>query len=227
MIAGVAALKARCFWEVVIRPRVFVERRVANRHLALRIVRGATVTYQGFRFPHVTEGDAEQQGDWIGQFHENFYELWRAYLSGQFYNLSGHHSDWGWRHQLSPFERIREDEPFMGVGYALYRFTLIFEYAARLAFTEMGDDEVHVEVVVGNLARRRLVSDDPNRAHLMSHPTAGLDDFKTTRELARAELAADPRSLARNAAAEFFTNAFDTELPEELLSEWQTQWLRR
>jgi hypothetical protein len=222
-------IKSKCYWEVVIRPNDFVEQRVANRHLLTRIVRGATVTYQGYHFPHMSENERpESEADWVGQFLDlgSYLELWRAYLSGQFYHLSANHADWGYRHMLSPFERVADDEPFMGVGYSLFRFTLALEFAARLAFTDMGGDDMHVAVNVGNLGKRRLVSDDPNRLHLRSEPTAGLDDFHFIRELSRAELGANPRGLALEGAKEFFA-IFDAAFTEELLKGWQEQWLRR
>jgi hypothetical protein len=221
-------IKSKCYWEVLIRPREFTAQKIANRHVLARIVRGAAVSYQ-VRFPHINEGEPiENRDDWVGQFFDRgeYLELWRAYLSGQFYDLSANHTDWGYRYMLSPFARLEEDEPFIGVGYALFRFTLALEFAARLAFTDMGDDDMHVEVKVGNLQQHRLVADDPNRADFMDQPTAGLNEFIYARDLSRAELAANPRDLALQAATQFF-KTFDKELSEELLKGWQEQWLRR
>jgi len=229
MNAKAEQIRSRCYWEVIVRPSEFVERRFENRHALDRIVRGAAVTYQGFQFPHVAGGTGVESGpDWVGRSLDmrEYLELWRGYLSGQFYLLSANHSDWGYRPMLSPFERLDDDEPFVGLGYALFRFTLAIEFAARLAFTEMGDDRMHVEITVGNLRRHRLVIDDPNRSHLQSQPTAGLDVAPYSRDLSRAELAASPRNLALEAAAKFF-KSFDAQLSEDLLKDLQKQWLMR
>lgn len=222
-------IKSKCHWEVLIRPSAFDAHRISNRHVLSRIIRGATVTYQGFLFPHMSEAESLESGaDWVGQFFDRgeYLELWRVYLSGQFFHLSANHTDWGYSYSVSPFARLKDGEPFIGVGYSLFRFTLAFEFAARLAFTEMGDDAMHIEMKVGGLRQHRLVADDPNRADFMHQPRAGLNDFLVTRDLSKAELAAAPRDLALAAASEFF-KSFDEELPTELLKGWQEQWLRR
>lgn len=230
MNARAQKIKSRCYWQAVIRPRDFEAMKVANRHVLSRVVRGATVTYQGFDFPHFDAStQAEVGADWIGQSLDwgQHLELWRAYLSGQFYHLLANDTDWGSARMLSPFGRLERGEPFVGVGYALFQFTVVFEFAARLALTEMGAEQMHVEMLVGNLDKHRLVSDDPNRGHMQSRPTAGVNEYLLARDVTRTELAAEPRILALSTSEEFFHAAFDEELPRELLKGWQEQWLRR
>jgi hypothetical protein len=222
-------IRSRCFWQLVVRPRDFVAARVSTRHVLTRVVRGAAVTYQGVGFPLVApDHQIDEDGGSVGQSFDlgHHPEMWRAYLSGQCFHLSGNDTDWGSQRMNAPMERLEPGDLFIGVGYALYQFSVAFEFAARLAHSALGADEMTVELLVGNLSKHRLIADDPGRSPLRAFTTAGLDEFSLVRDLSKIELSSKPRELALEAAKKFI-EVFDLELPKEYLKSWQEQWLRR
>jgi hypothetical protein len=204
------AILSRGHWEVVIRPTAFDPEHVQDFGELLPIVQRASVSLRGWDFPHVEYDRRHTQSemDWIGQdidygFHR---EIWRIAQSGQFVHLGAMWSDWGER---SPGWVPRNIEPnsSLGVMDAVYRFTEIYEFAARLALSPAGYDSMVVSVTIGNLQGRKLWMED-SRRWLTGDYRTSLGTFKHPlpegRPIDRAQLIGSPRPLALAAADQLF-----------------------
>jgi len=201
-------INSRGYWRVVIRPQTFVEKRISQITELYPIVQNTSVELRGWDFPHL---DPHTQThidiDWIGQESEweIFLEIWRFYQSGQFIDIAGMHEDWyDQRHSIPAAFGDWRPGLILGIGNTLFRFTEIFEFAARLAMTQAGDDTMHIEITVSNLAGRKLWVDSPSRMPMLHDYTASIRELPYQIELSRTELIAAPRELALKPAIELF-----------------------
>src|SRR5918999_2600983 len=147
-------IRSRGYWKVIIRPATFVEKRISNTSDVYPILEKTSVQVRIWGFPHLDNN--EKLGinvDWIGQeiAWEYYLELWRFYQSGQFVHLSGMAEDWLDRSRLSPPDQSWKPRTFLNVVGAVFRFTEIFEFAARLAFTAAGDEQMRLEITLSGL----------------------------------------------------------------------------
>lgn len=201
-------IKSRGYWRVVIRPQTFAEKRIAEITELYPIIQNTSVTIRGWDFPHLdTHSQTHIDIDWIGQESEweIFLEIWRFYQSGQFIDVAGMHEDWyDQRRSIPPALENWRPGLILGIGNTLFRFTEIFEFAARLAMTQAGDDSMHIEVTVNNLAGRKLWVDSPNRTPMFHDYSASIGELPYRIELPRTELIAAPRELALKPAIELF-----------------------
>jgi len=200
-------IKSRGYWRVVIRPGRFVEKRIQEILTLYPIIEKTSVNLRGWDFPHVdTHTNPQIDVDWVGQESEweQFLEIWRFYQSGQFVDLAGIWEDWRDQSKRRPTGQEREPDLLLGTGDALFRFTEIFEFAARLALTEAGDELMHIEVTISGLAGRKLWVDSHNRAPMFRNYEASLDELPFKLELSRDELVAQPRELALKPTIDLF-----------------------
>ena len=132
-------IRSRGYWKAIVRPTAFVERRVEQRSDLLPILEKNSVEIKGWGFPHIDRVLAMDEGlDWIGQelAKNHILEFWRFYQSGQFIHYFGMPEDWTarpspWLQSADGVHRV-----MLEVGDVVLRFTEIFEFAARLAFTD-------------------------------------------------------------------------------------------
>jgi len=215
--ATLAAIKSRGYWEVVVRPASFEGDRVGKRLSQLEdIVRRCSVVIRGWDFPYVSDHEGFDRGqDWLGQhiqwgFHR---ELWRLYLSGQFVSYRGLWEDWldesHWedRRPESGWQPGTELRP----ASALYAYTEVFEFAAKLAVTPAGADEMVVEATLFGLEGRHLAS-EPHRMPFRTERRATIDSFPYRQSFPRESLVAAPRDHAMDAAIDLFQHfGWDTD----------------
>ncbi|MGA7678304.1 MAG: hypothetical protein WCA51_08055 [Dehalococcoidia bacterium] len=200
-------IKSRGYWRMVIRPGQFVEKRIQDISALYPIIQKTSVELRGWDFPHVDpHTNPHIDVDWIGQESEweHYLETWRFYQSGQFVDLVGIGGDWRDQSTLWPADKEWKPGALLGIGDALFMFTEIFEFAARLALTEAGDGLIHIEITVGGLAGRRLFVDLHNIWPMFRKYEASLPEFPYTIELSRTELVAQPRELSLKPTAELF-----------------------
>lgn len=200
-------VKQHGYWRVLIRPSTFRTERIANILELEPILDRLSVRLRGWDFPHidhrnqVTVGKSwiEQDTDW-----EMYVESWRFYQTGQFIHYDGFKEDW--LHQARQLGRSQDFEPGekLAVVSALFRFTEVFEFAKRFAFSEVGDPSVHVEIGLSGLQNRTLWLDSETRAPFFRDYTAAIPEFKQSGEHSQEELAAESRSLSRRYAQELF-----------------------
>lgn len=222
-------IKSRGYWQVIIRPCTFVQYRVPEISALYPILQKTSVGSRGWSFPQVRDPHTELHIDidWVGQEGHwgHHLEVWRFYQSGQFVDFSGMRYDWLDISKSLPSGQSWKPGVFWGIGDAVFRFTEIFEFAARLALTEAGDEQMHIEVTVSGLQGRVLWVDSPNRFPMPRDYRASIKEFPYIVELPRTELIAAPRELALKPAMELFQR-FNWNPPRELLQGVQEE-LRR
>lgn len=154
-------IKSRGFWEVIIHPLKFKEKRLETLGQCGELVQQCKVRFRGWDYPHISRHYGIRSGvDWVENLTdwEGHKELWKMYQSGQFYHLFSCLEDW---------EKIRifwSEKQYTEPGYALsfilslYKFTEIYEFAARLAKKNLFDDLLKISVNLHGMRNRRLVS---------------------------------------------------------------------
>jgi len=214
---------------VRIRPSTFQNERIANISHLYPIVQKASVDIGGWDFPHVDPREKHRIDiDWVGQESEwsNYLEVWRIYRSGQFVDVLGMPSDWRDQQVWWPAPEGWKPGVQLGIVGTVFQFTGIFELAARLCLTDVGDDVMHIEVTIHGLEDRWLVVDDPRRTPLSWARQASIPEFPHGVQLPRTELIAKRRELALTPAAELFRR-FEYDPGIELLREIQAELTRR
>jgi len=222
-------IRSRGYWRVVIRPQTFIDKRISQITQLLPILQNTSVNLRGWDFPHLDPHTKTRVDiDWIGQESEweGLLEIWRFYQSGQFIDIAGMNEDWYDQRRSIPaaFGSQRPELAF-GIGNALFRFTEIFEFAARLAMTQAGDDIMHIEIIVSNLEGRKLWVDSPSRWPMFHDYSASISELPYRIELSRTELIAAPRELALKPAIELFRR-FGWDPSQDMLRDRQKE-LRR
>lgn len=203
MSALLEKIRSRGYWKVIVRPTTYVEKRVLDKKTLEHILRATSVSLRGWNFPHVDDFTELDSGkDWIGQriAWDRIRELWRFYQSGQFVHYFGMIEDWGDNStgQWLPSRRVRLD-----VKNAVAQFTEVFEFAARLSFTEAGDSGTHMEIVAGNIEDHVLqLPSRPGEAYWI--PQARKPSMTYMTDLPNDVLVAEKRDLALKASMEFF-----------------------
>jgi hypothetical protein len=224
-------IKQRGYWRVVIRPSRFERQRIPDRTMLYPLLRERVVRLRGWDFPQLEANPDYRRGqDWIDQESEwNYYlEYWRFYQSGQFIDFAGVKEDWRDHSELSPLPSNWQPGQLLPITDTVYHFTEIFEFAARLALTDIYavDDRVHLEVSLHGLKGRQLYADDPKRALLFGLRPASVEEFAQTFEPSRIELIANTHELALQAASQLF-DLFHWQPAPGVLQDIQAEFLRR
>ena len=202
-------IRSRGHWRVVIRPATFDEKRVADSSALYPILQKTSVQRRGWSFPIMDFAGPPVQGkDWIGQEidHAPILELWRFYQSGQFVCYSDIQEDWlDNPHSLLPEEASQGGcRVSWSIEDVIARYTMIFEFAARLAFTGAGDAGMHLEVAVKNLKGYYLTVNSESPGVSLFKP-ADIVELPYKVDLPKTELVAQTRDLALKPAIELFS----------------------
>ncbi len=225
----VKKIRSRGYWEVIIRPHTFVEKRLPVITELYPLVERRSVLLRGWDFPHIDPHVEPHIGvDWVGQESrwEQYLEVWRLYQSGQFFDLFGMAEDWRDQSSLWPPSEDWRPGATLSVPDTIFRFTEIFEFGARLQFTDAGDESVHIEVVASGLKGRELVFDVPGRVGFFRKRKASIEKLPYQADLPRVELIANAKELALKPALELFRR-FDWDPNIDLLREIQSKLLQR
>lgn len=203
-------IQSRGYWKVIIRPNTFAEKRIENFAELYPIIRKTYVQlrYWRWEFPHFNSPNAPHNGkDWIEQKSEweAYLELWRFYQSGQFVSFKGVYEDWRDNSvRYLPPPNWAQGQ-YLEVEDTLLQFTEIFEFAARLAFTQAGDERMCLAIGVHNLAGRGLKLDlDRKGSSYLRTLTAEVNDLPYKVDLPAVKLVANSAELALQPAAELF-----------------------
>ncbi len=209
-------IRSRGHWQVVIRPHTFDEQRIPDLSDLYPILQRCSVQLRGWNFPHLDyRTQPHRDIDWISQEFQwmeyHYLELWRFYRSGQFIHIAGISSDW--YNQSHP-------KTFLEICDTIFRFTEIFEFAARLAFTAASDDFMHVSITLSGLKDRDLRLEEPDGIWRDTPYQAKITEYPYSVNVPRAELIARPNELALAAAGELFKR-FNWDPPPGVLRGWQ------
>ena len=228
MSALLGKIRSRGHWKVVIRPTTFVEKKVPDLSTLQHIVEKTSVQLKGWSFPHLDSFRKPDKGpDWIGQAidWQPILELWRFYQSGQFVHYFGMVEDWSdtpnqWLSSNDGHRRVLLD-----VKNVMTQFTEMFEFAARLAFTEVGDAGLRVEITVGNIGDHFLaLSSSPGKPSWI--PEARTSEVSHKVDLSKTELVTETRELALKPATKLF-QCFGWDPKIGMLRDIQSELLRQ
>lgn len=198
-----AKIKQLGYWEVLIRPTRFVEKRVEKLIDLEKIAVGSQVRIRGWPFPVDEDGRTRRLSDHVaGEVEwQNHLETWRLYQSGQFVWFKANRWDLLQEKFGDEKSPIRKVVRVLSVGDALYLFCEIFEFASRLAFTVAGDDNMRIEVNCHGIKGRHL-SVEAWRDTVGSN--CQVASWRWARDYSRAQLAATTSDLAFAAAVDLF-----------------------
>lgn len=139
-------IRSRGYWRVVIHPASFVEKQVANISDLYPLLQKISVELRGWDYPHLdVHTPLHIDKAWIQQSSESnqYLELWRFYQNGQFVDFIGMEEDWlDQFHDWSLPENWRHGS-YLGVENAVFQFTEMMEFAARLSLTQAGGESMH------------------------------------------------------------------------------------
>ena len=222
-------IRSRGYWKVIIRPATFIEQRVSNRRELFSILEKNSVDLKGWSFPHVDSFvDIEKGPDWIGQ-EISWYpmlELWRFYQSGQFVHYFGIPEDWRtganqWLPSGDGAHRVMLD-----VAGIVLQLTEIYEFAARLCFTEAADNAICLEITVENIGNHCLLLPELGSQKVSSIPQANEPRMEYVIYLSNTEIVAEAKELSLSPALELFRR-FRWDPGIDLVRELQNEVLRR
>lgn len=216
-------------WEVSIRPLKFQKERLEFSELQ-NLVRKCQVELGGWNFPHIDANKMLTGSDWIGgetNWHI-FLESWRLYQSGQFIQLSGFWDDWADRSLFAKPPALWEPRQRVSVTETLRRTLEVFELAARFAAAAVfaQEPQICVSIRAFDLKDRLLCLDAPKPVPLMAVCRTAMKDYQHTDTYDIARVAAEPRSLALDAAVRFFER-FNWQPNRTLLAELQGEIAKR
>jgi hypothetical protein len=223
-------IRSRGHWRVVIRPGTFDEKRISNISNLYHILEKTSVQLRGWDFPHLdTRTERHTDVDWIGQEinWENHLELWRFYQSGQFVHFSGMDEDWRDQSGIWPPYEGWKPGALLYVEDILFQFTEIFEFAARLAMTEAGDDQMHLGIDLRVLKGRGLKFEVRRAGSLYRRILkADIEEMPYKVDLPRIQLVTEPSELALKPAVELFRR-FGWDPSLDVIRDMQSELLRR
>ena len=222
-------IKSRGYWRVAIHPGTFTEKRVANISDLYPILQKTSVQLRGWGFPHLDSKENVQiDSDWIGQeskWHQ-YLEFWRFYQSGQFIVFLGFDEDWRDNSEVWPAPKGWEPGLTLSAENTIFQLAEIFEFAARLALTEAGDELMHVEILVNGLGGRALRVNPEKRMSLPLKMKASIKELPYKVDVSRTQLITEPRDLALKPALELFRH-FGWDPSLEILRDVQGELFRR
>ena len=222
-------IRSRGYWKVVFRPTTFVEKRIPNRSTLLSILEKNSVNLKGWDFPHVDSNVEMEKGpDWIGQeiSRDPVLELWRFYQSGQFVHYSGMPEDWRpgtnqWSPSGDGVNRVMLD-----VASVVLQLTEIYEFAARLCFTQASDSTICLEITVDNIEDHTLILHEVGSETGSLIPQANSPGMQYAIFLSKVEIVAEARELSLSPAVELF-KSFQWDPGIDFIRELQSELLRK
>ncbi len=222
-------IRSRGHWKVIVRPTQFVENRVEDFSKLEHILEKSSVRLSRWGFPHISDKSMLHRGaDWTGQEleWERYLEIWRFYQSGQFVYYGGLVTDWS--DETNGLHRKGVDETKkLSVRDVIFRYTEVFELAARLSLTKAGGDGTHIEVTLDNLGSRRLWLDPSSHwgSSVIQKFSLSINEWTYKDNFNSAALFANTKELALKPAIELFRR-FGWNPPLEILRDMQSQLAR-
>lgn len=228
---AIKEIRKKGFWDITIRPTVFVKDRIKNRQEALNIIRDSVVELRGWDYPHLRDrdGDPHNIADGIEKYIclENHIEIWRLFLSGQFVHLLALREDWLTSPQQSrvAFVQNQKVKNTLGVTGTLFTITEIFEFTKRLAVRGVLGEEVAISIVLNNIERRGLLVDSPGRLPFLSPKVCLATKWEYNKVFSVPDLVQNYKDLAFTAIIDLFELFNWSNPPVQVMKEDQIKFL--
>jgi Putative DNA-binding domain len=205
-------IRSKGYWQVSIHPSTFSPTRIGDYASLYDMLQKAQVLMPGHGWPLPymdTREKTQRKERYIAQEQEylSTLEAWRFYQSGQFAYLHVIQTDWMEKEKGLPVppEWTAVKPGTLLVSEVLRRFTMIYEFAARLALSDLYSTEysIHVDVEIIGLAGRKIGYGFGNRLDVQERTKTEMDTFpRTPTRFSRDEVIARPRELALDATLE-------------------------
>ena len=214
-------------WEVVIHPAKFEADRIPSLTECREAVERSAVALRGWPYPHDNLDTVEQGEDWIASsvdftrgpvMHR---EHWRLYQSGQFV----HHFAF-WEDHDPGYSHPGDGSGTLHAMGALYTFTEIFQFAARLMLAGVLDEAPVIKIGMHQI-RDRMLAASGNRTWSANPHFATEDSLECEWRLQGPGVEADGARLAREATLWFFERFGRDEFTEEWLRREQEEFLAK
>jgi hypothetical protein len=221
-------IKSRGYWRVIIRPTVFIEKKVNEIPSLLSLIDDNQVKIRGWSFPYVNYREQPHIDlDWIGQEfdREHHKSIWRLYQSGQFLHIKALALDWRDESTFWPAGEGWEPGNLLSAGDTIATLTEIFEFAARLSMSDAGSKKMHIKIVIGNLQDRFLYIDSSqNKWPFDRTYQISIDEFPYVKEVESSELITNSKEMAINVAKDLFQRFHWNIQDIEVLRSWQQEF---
>ena len=213
-----AELRTGPHWQVVIHPSAFNKARIASLGECWSAVEQSQVRLRGWPYPYVNHECRKPGNDYIASEVDGIghREHWRLYQSGQFAHFF---SFWEDRSNHQP--QAKE----LNVIGALYTFTEIFEFAARLVAVGILDDAPVVQIRMEQVKDRELSGGGV--VWLSSGFRASEEPLEGNWQLKGPGVYAEAARLGREAAVHFFERFGCLDFSRETLERTQEEYLAR
>lgn len=221
-------IRSRGYWQIVIRPSDFIEKRIPDIGSIYPILNKTYVSFRGWDFPHIDfRLGPKFYYDSIGQDYDWQHHIgaWRFYQSGQFVYVTNISIDWRDQSMFWPADEHWKAGTLLGVSDTLYRFTEIYEFAARLALSSAGGERMCIDVTIKNLEGRVLYMDDRNKWGFTDVFKTSMETYPHIEELTKSDLIARSRDLALHSTRELFSR-FGWHITIDSLRDWQNQLIQ-
>jgi len=203
--AIIEKIKSRGYWHMVIRPKSFKKEREPVITQMFEIISGCSTDLRGWDFPHINRNEEPIIGeDWIEQFTEwdLHIETWRLYQSGLLVFYSGFRSDWREKSSAG-MDLPSHSDRVIGIYEVIYRFTALFNFAAALSMTNLGDSIINIQATLKDLVERRLWMENPRRTSYREY-RASVEKYTYHVELKRDFLISETETETLKGAKEVF-----------------------
>jgi hypothetical protein len=213
----------RGYWQVLIRPVAFIEKRLDDISSLFPLVEKSKVSLRGWDFPHIDYRKSHQIDlEWVGQEFEwqHHKSVWRFFQSGQFFHVAALPLDWRDESTIWPADANWKAGTLLGIGDTIANLAEIFEFAARLALSKAGDDLMRIAITVGNLQNRHLYVDSQKRWPLDLDYSASIARYPYVVTIERSSLISSSKDLAAQVAMDLFKR-FQLGLDIETIRSWQ------
>lgn len=218
-------IQSRGYWQVTIRPNAFKKNRIDDIAALFPIIEKTRVSLRGWDFPHIDYKVQYQiDMDWVGQESEwqHHKSVWRFFQSGQFFQIAALPIDWLDESTIWPADAQWKAGAQLGIGDTIATLTETYEFAARLAMTDAGDEQIHLDIVCGNFQNRLLYVDSQRRWPLDWEYRASIVKYTYQAAISRLDLISSSKDLALSTARDVFKRfRFDADI--ETLRSWQGQ----
>ncbi len=210
-------------WEVVIHPAKFEDARIPSLRECLEAVEQSTVALRGWPYPYVNPETMEWGEDWIASSVDFSWgpvlhrEHWRLYQSGQFVHRFAF-----WEDNDPGYDHPHGGSGTLHAMGALYTFTEIFEFAARLMAAGALDAAPVVKVAMQHIEGRSVVRGVPGI--LPSECRATADTLEHEWQLTGPGIYGEAAQRAREATLWFFERFGRDDFSEESLKREQDEF---
>lgn len=233
-------IKEKGYWNVIIRPTEYAEKRIPNKDKCERIIMDAKVMFRGWDYPHLDkrEGIFRSGPDSIASVTDwpegGHVECWEFYTSGQFTHYFTMREDYQldegkkkWIRKSFSFANLdKNHDRFFSLLSTLYSITEIFFFAANIAKLTPFNELTEIIIELGKTKGRTLFFWGEGFRHLRDAYTCRYEPILEERILDTAALLNDPASPALDLTIDIFKE-FNWKKPnKEVFLQDQKKFLR-